>query len=270
MINHHHFFFFLNREWYNGYNRINCFESNGVRLSTPLLSASASCQFHPTDIVTEFSDLHILYLQVYRVLDSSPFSNYTHTHTHLENKVSWISVVSRGKFRPHFTFWSLRVFVLLLYRLCAFAQKFSFHNYFLDWELCLRKSSPMVLVGHSSWLRFNYHSTKNAISGGKQNKTKQNTLLVWFNQKWVGRMQIRGKCLIIFPFLSPSKNINSEMYFKRWTLIFQLGLEICMYVSFTQELICIRLWTVGRQVFLLLCNWNVYLCLTFSIFKNQI
>lgn len=53
------FFSFLNREWYNGYNRINCFESNGVRLSTPLLSAPASCQFHATDTVTEFTDLLI-------------------------------------------------------------------------------------------------------------------------------------------------------------------------------------------------------------------
>lgn len=76
-------FFFLNREWYNGYNRINCLESNGVRLSTPLLSAPASCQFHPTDIVTEFSDLHILYLQVYKVFEFFLFqSQCTHAQTH--------------------------------------------------------------------------------------------------------------------------------------------------------------------------------------------
>lgn len=78
------FFFFLNREWYNGYNRINCFESNGVRLSTSLLSALASCQLHPTDTATEFNDLHILYLQVYKLFGFFPFqSQCTNVQTHI-------------------------------------------------------------------------------------------------------------------------------------------------------------------------------------------
>jgi hypothetical protein len=78
------FFFFLNWKWYNGYNRINCLESNGVRLSTPLLSALFSCQIHPIGIVTWFSDLLIVSQSLERFLNflTSVFTPHTHTHTH--------------------------------------------------------------------------------------------------------------------------------------------------------------------------------------------
>lgn len=53
-----------------------CFESNGV-----ILSALASCQVHPAHTVTEFSDLHILYLQI-QGFGILALSVPTHAHKH--------------------------------------------------------------------------------------------------------------------------------------------------------------------------------------------
>lgn len=88
----HHFLFFVYPEWYNGYNRINCFESNWVVLSAP-----ASCQVRPAHTVTEFSDLHILCLQI-QGFGILALSVPMHAHKHTPGTWGLDFSSSRGKF----------------------------------------------------------------------------------------------------------------------------------------------------------------------------
>lgn len=65
--------------------------------------------------------------------------------------------------------------VLILHSPGAFAQKSSFHKPLPMRRLgksCVSENGfPVVPGGASSWPRFNYHSTKNVISGEKLHPT---------------------------------------------------------------------------------------------------
>lgn len=71
--------------------------------------------------------------------------------------------------------------ILLLMSHCSlsiFSLKFLFHEKLVRiWVF--GNGFPMVLAGHSSWLKINCHSTENSINGQKKKSS-----LSWFNQEW--------------------------------------------------------------------------------------
>lgn len=82
------FLFFLNWEWWNDFSRIICFESNEVRLYTPLLSTVVSCQIHPPDDGTGFIGWHILFASLQRIL-IFPGWVYTQICIHKWSTIKW-------------------------------------------------------------------------------------------------------------------------------------------------------------------------------------
>lgn len=166
-------FSFLNREWSNGCGRIDCSESNGAKLSTPLLSAPASCQSHPTGIGTEFSHLYILEfasLQSFWIL-LFPVPGHTHAQTHPREVRAGFQQVLEGNSGSAVPFGAYEGGSSRCTAFVPLHRNPRFTNDCL-WdrlvESCVSENGfPVVLVGHSSWLRLNYHSTKNAINAEK-------------------------------------------------------------------------------------------------------